>query len=114
MFFPLRIVALLQQPAAEYRHELGELHVHSRTMQALVVVLPEDLPVALHLLHKNVANAQIAQRPVSQAVEWQVEVLLQGWRIRGQSDEYAALALLHGNLVERVVADVEAWRSSFG
>src|SRR5579862_4345643 len=44
---PVRIVAALEKRAAIDRYELRKARMHAGAVQALVVVLPEDLPVAL-------------------------------------------------------------------
>ena len=60
-----RIVARLQQRPPEDRHQLRELGMYAGAVQALVVVLPEHLPVALDELARAVTHDQ--RIPICQA-----------------------------------------------
>jgi len=53
---PVRIVSFFQEATAEDGHELHKLQVNSGAMQAFVIVLPENLPVALHRLDEGMAE----------------------------------------------------------
>src|SRR5690348_15781131 len=54
---PVRIVALSHDAAPIDGHQAGECGMHIGTMQALIVVLPEHLPVALQNRSATVPNA---------------------------------------------------------
>src|SRR5882724_6725673 len=104
---PLRIVALLQQPPAIDRHQLRQLRMHARTMQALVVVFPEYFPIALDGLEQDVADDQLSQGPRVEPVQRQIEDLVERRRIVGQRNEDESIPLPDADLVEREIGDVE-------
>src|SRR5580765_8637264 len=91
MVLPGRIVTPLEQRAAEDRHQLRKLGVYVGAVQALVVVFPEDLPVALDCLAQRVADSEAPHLPVIEAREWQVKALGEGGRIVGEGDEDEAI-----------------------
>ncbi len=103
-----RIIALLQQSPAVDRHQLRQLRMHARAVQALVVVFPEYFPIALHGLVQHMADDQFLQRPGIEPIQRQIENLLEGRRLVGQRDEHEAAPLLDADLVQRIVGDVEA------
>ena len=107
---PLRIVLLLEQPASVDRHELRELRMHARTVQTLVIVFPEYLPIALDGLEHDVADGQILQRPRVEPVERHIENLLEGRRVLGQRNEYESVPFPDLDRVQREIGDIEAAR----
>ena len=105
---PARIVASLQQRATEYGHQLRQLRMHAGTVQALVVVLPEDLPVALDGLFQGVSYREARHLPVIQAVDGQIEALLKRRRPLGECHEDEAVPFGQGQGVEGKFMAVEA------
>ena len=91
---PLRIVALLQQTATEYRHQLREFRMHAGAVQALVIVFPEYLPVALNGFLQNMAYDQFRERPGIEAIQGQIEDLLERRRPLEQEPGRETLTIL--------------------
>ena len=88
MISPTRVVALGHDGAAIDRHQTAELWMHPRAMQTLVEILPEELPVALEDLSVAVADDQVLERPMSEALRLPVEALFKGGPLTtGQIDE---------------------------
>ena len=88
---PLRIV---RRSAAEGGHDRDQLGVHGRAVQALVVVVDQDLPVGLHLGHGAVADPQRRQVEARQRQRREVLVcqrLLERHRVGVEVDEQEAL-----------------------
>src|SRR6266446_8081832 len=111
---PLRIVALLQQPPAIDRHQLRQLRMHARTMQALVVVFPEYFPIALDGLEQDVADDQLSQGPRVEPVQRQIEYLFERRRTIGQGNEDETIPFPDADLVEGKIGHVEAAGVSLG
>src|SRR4029453_12866514 len=59
---------------AESRNERAQLRVHRSAVIALVVILHDDLPVRLDVVHDLRAAAQVVQRIADQPVERTVEL----------------------------------------
>jgi hypothetical protein len=88
---PLRVVGCA---AAEGGHDRDQLGVHRGTVQALVVVVNQDLPVGLHLGHRAVADPQRRQVEARQRQRGEVLIcqrLLERHRIGVEVDEQEAL-----------------------
>src|SRR5262249_22189841 len=108
VILPARIIALLEQCPAEYRHQLREPWMHAGAVQAFVVVLPEHFPVALDRLGHPVTDNALAQLPAVEPLGRQVETRREWRRIRRQGREHEAVPLHRGQTIERVVAHLEA------
>src|SRR5262249_45214739 len=108
MVLPARIIAWLEQRAPEDGHELRELRVHRGAVEALVVVLPEHLPVALDGLAQAMPDGEGSELPCLEAAERQVEALLKGWRTLAERDENEAAPLGNGQPIEGYLAALEA------
>ena len=63
---PFGVVVARHQAAPIDRHQFGQVLVDAWAVQALVEVLPENLPVAVHHLAKDMAADQLLQRPVGE------------------------------------------------
>ena len=85
---PIGIVALLQQAAAVDRHQARELRMHARTMQALVVVLPEYFPVAGSSSRSTCPTTSSSSGHASSRFERHVEQPIEGGRVLRQRDEH--------------------------
>src|SRR5258707_13643526 len=88
--------------------------MHARTMQALVVVLPEYFPIALDGLDQDVADDQLSQGPRVEPIQRQIENLFERRRIVGQRSEDETIPFLHADLVQRKIGHVEAAGVSLG
>ena len=79
-------------------------------MEALVVVLDDDLPVRGHVVGEPPAEAQLAH-PVAVEVGDRLvavpEVLVEGARLGRQADEQEAGVLGDGDRVQRIVGALE-------
>src|ERR1700730_9780935 len=84
--------------------------MYAGTMQALVVILPKHLPVTGNNLAKRVTRDELAQAPAVEALQRLIEMVAEGRRLRGQRDEYEAIPLGDGDLVEREVLELESLR----
>ena len=104
---PLRIVPFLEESPPENRHEARESRMHARTVQALVVILPEDFPVALDSLREHMTDHEIIERPCIHSIQGQIELPLERRRIAGQTHEHEAAPLEHSDAIERIVGDIE-------
>ena len=82
--------------------------MHARAVQALVVVFPENLPVALDVLLQHVTDHELFERPRIEPAQRQIEYLLESRRILGQRDEYETVPLPDADLVQRIVGHIEA------
>src|SRR5450631_1805058 len=87
MSAPMRIVAFFQQAASIDRDQLRQQRMHAGAMQALVVVLPKYLPIALDGLDQCVPDDQFRERPGIEPIQGQIENLLKRRRTLRQSDE---------------------------
>src|SRR5882724_5768694 len=87
--------------------------MHARTMQALVVVFPENLPIALDGLEQDVADDQLSEGPRVEPIQRQIENLLKRRRIVGQRNEDESIPFLHADLVERKIGHIETAGVSF-
>ena len=111
MAFPLRVVVARHQPAAVDRHQLRQMLVHARAVQALVEVFPENLPVAVHDLGEAVTRHQFLERPVAEIAGGRVEARSRACAGRGvEIDEDEAAPFRERHRIERVVLPVEAFR----
>jgi hypothetical protein len=77
-------------------------------VQALVVVFPEDFPVALDGLRHPVPHDELVELPVIEPLGRQVETGREGRRIGRQRSKHKAVPLHRRQAIERVVAHVEA------
>src|SRR5215468_10703409 len=100
--------SMLHDCPPEYRHQLREPWVDARAVQALVVVLPEHLPVALNGLGHAVADDELIELPVAEPLERYVDTGREGRRIGSERREHEAVPLHRRQAVERVVAHLEA------
>ncbi len=104
MFAPVGIILRLHDAAPVDRHQAAQVRMHAGTMQALVVILPQDLPVALHGPILRMPNAQARQRPVLQRRRISVEIVLGILRRSGaQVHEDKAVPLTQLHRVKRQV-----------
>src|SRR5580704_16364519 len=106
MVLPARIIAPLQQRTTENRYQLREARMHAWTVQALVVIFPEHLPVALDGLRDAVPDDQLVHMPIIQAVERQIEARAEGGRLPGKRHEYKTVPLGKRQIVEGVFGGV--------
>src|SRR6202051_2583465 len=88
--------------------------MHVRTMQALVVVFPEYLPIALNCLEEDVADDQLSEGPCVEPIQRYIEVLFKRRRIVGQRNEDESIPFLDADFVEREIGHVETARVSLG
>ena len=84
--------------------------MHAGAMQTLVVVFPEDLPVAVHRLLEGMPENEVLQGPRVEAIQRSIEHALEGRRVLRQGDEYEAAPLVDLDPVERVVRKIEPFR----
>ena len=97
---------------AERGHDRDELGVHGRAVQALVVVLDQDLPVGLDLGHRDVADAELAEVEAGErraaTSRWSASALLEGHRVGVEVHEHEALPDGDGDRpqAERVAVDL--------
>ena len=109
---PFGVVMPGHQAAAIDRHQLRQVLVHARAMQALVEVLPKDLPVAVHHLAKRWPDDQLLERPVGEIAGGRIEASLPASaggcaaRLTKTKPRHSASA----TRIERVVGLVEALR----
>jgi len=68
--------------------------MHARAMQALVVIFPEYLPIAVDGLEQHMAHDQFAERPRIEPIQGQIEQRLEGRRIVRQRNEDEPVPLL--------------------
>src|ERR1700693_223171 len=88
--------------------------MHVRTMQALVVVFPEYLPITLNGPEEDVTDDQLSERPCVEPIQRYIEVLFKrGWFV-GQCNEDESIPFPHTDLVEREIRHVETARVSLG
>jgi hypothetical protein len=83
-------------------------------MQTLVVIFPEDFPVALDGLREHVADHQILQGPRIQPIQRQIEMPLERRRISRQAHEHETAPLEHPYPVERIVGELESFGENLG
>jgi len=80
--------------------------MHAGTMQALVVVLPEYLPIAADGLLQHVTHHQIAERPCVRRPEADRSSPRRR-RITAERDEQESAPFVHPYPVERVIPELE-------
>src|ERR1700684_1762110 len=81
-------------------------------MQALVVVFPEYLPIALNGPEEDVADDQLSKGPSVEPIQRYIEVLLKRRRFVGQRNEDESIPFLDPDLVEREIRHIETARVS--
>ena len=111
---PVRIVVRAHQPAPVDRHQLRQMPMDVRAVQAFVEILPEDLPVAVHHLGEDMPGRQVLQRPIRQVGR----ALVEGFRDRVlcalvEIDKHEAAPDRQGDGVERIVGFEESFRQRF-
>lgn len=115
MLCPFRVVMPRHQPAAVDRHQLGQVFVHAGAMQALVEILPEYLPVAVHYLPQGMPDDEVFYRPVGEVAGARVEAVPEcRARFFRQVDEHHAAPFRHRDAIERKVGLLEPCRHGFG
>jgi hypothetical protein len=105
-----QLAVFLDLAGAVQRHDLHELGVHRRAVQALVVVLDHDLPVRAHVVLATGAHTQLTQAVTS---ELEQRVGLRGERVVQRPcagvevEEHEAVELgdRHGPQTHRVAVD---------
>src|ERR1700682_910079 len=86
-----------------------ERRVQQRAVQALVIVLNNELPVGLHFVNDPPVQTQIAHTPWREFL-WQFrELLFQRLRVPAQMQEDVAIPDAGAYRVQRIVLASEAW-----
>jgi hypothetical protein len=105
-----QLAVFLDLAGAVQRHDLHELGVHRRAVQALVVVLDHDLPVRVHVVLATGTDPQVGQAVAGQ-LEQRVglggERVGQRLRAGVEVEEHEAVVLgdRHGPQTHRVAID---------
>src|SRR5439155_2264599 len=103
MVLPARVVALGDDAAIIDWHQLAKLGVDTRAVQALLEVLPEDLPVASKGAPVAMADDQAFERPVVEARRRRAEDLRHRRRVPTEMDEDEASPFRDGDVIERII-----------
>ena len=82
--------------------------MHRRAVQALIVIFPEDLPIALDVLQQHMTYLQILERPRSEPIQREIETPVERRRSVGQCCEYEPAPLLQPDLVQWKIRQTEA------
>src|SRR5262249_29166043 len=103
VLLPVRIIVLVLQPPPENGHQSRKAWMNSGAMQTLVVVFPEDLPIAGDRLLKAVADDEFLQVPAIQSIQGLIEGRAEGRWMLSQRDKHAAIPCGDRDCVEVII-----------